>query len=293
MAAISMKQRAIRLKRQIERIGWTLIGIMGLVMVGGVLLVAISGNETLKDSIVTFILVGFLAQIIDGALGMAYGVSSTTFLLSTGVSPVAASASVHVAEVFTTLVSGVSHWRLGNVDTSIFRRLVIPGVLGGVTGAYILSNVSGDTIKPFISFYLMLMGARILWKAFSRPPVIQTMTRYLFPLGLVGGFFDAIGGGGWGPVVTTTLVARGNEPRSTIGSVNAAEFFVTFAESVTFLLAISFSDYSTVILGLMIGGVLAAPMAAYVCRSLSARKLMVVVGALIVGLSWRTLIMTL
>lgn len=291
--AISMKQRAIRVKRKIERVGWTLIGIMALVLVGVLLLAAVSENETLKDSIVTFIIVGFLAQIIDGALGMAYGVSSTTFLLSTGISPAAASASVHVAEVFTTFVSGVAHWRLGNVDKSIFSRLVIPGILGGVTGAYILSNVSGDTIKPFISFYLMLMGVRILWKAFSRPPVIQTMTRHLFPLGLVGGFFDAIGGGGWGPVVTTTLVARGNEPRTTIGSVNTAEFFVTFAESVTFLLAVKFSEYSTVILGLMIGGVLAAPMAAYVCKKLSARKLMVVVGALIVGLSLRTLIMTL
>ncbi|MBN1562668.1 MAG: sulfite exporter TauE/SafE family protein [Anaerolineae bacterium] len=293
MMAISMKQRAIRVKRKIERVGWTLIGIMALVLVGVLLLAAVSENETLKDSIVTFIIVGFLAQIIDGALGMAYGVSSTTFLLSTGISPAAASASVHVAEVFTTFVSGVAHWRLGNVDKSIFSRLVIPGILGGVTGAYILSNVSGDTIKPFISFYLMLMGVRILWKAFSRPPVIQTMTRHLFPLGLVGGFFDAIGGGGWGPVVTTTLVARGNEPRTTIGSVNTAEFFVTFAESVTFLLAVKFSEYSTVILGLMIGGVLAAPMAAYVCKKLSARKLMVVVGALIVGLSLRTLIMTL
>ena len=292
MAAISMKQRAIRVKRKIERVGWTLIGIMALVVIGGVLLAAISGHETLKDSIVTFIIVGFLAQIIDGALGMAYGVSSTTFLLSTGVSPAAASASVHVAEVFTTFVSGVSHWRLGNVDKSIFRRLVIPGILGGVAGAYILSNVAGDAIKPFISVYLMLMGARILWKAFNRPPVIQKMTRHLFPLGLVGGFFDAIGGGGWGPVVTTTLVARGNEPRTTIGSVNSAEFFVTFAESVTFLLAIKFSEYSTVILGLMIGGVLAAPVAAYVCKTLSARKLMVVVGTLIIGLSLRTLLMT-
>ncbi|MCD4686262.1 MAG: sulfite exporter TauE/SafE family protein [Anaerolineae bacterium] len=237
--------------------------------------------------------VGFLAQLIDGALGMAYGVSSTTFLLSTGVSPAAASASVHTAEVFTTLASGASHLRLGNVDRRIFTRLVIPGMLGGITGAYILSNIPSDTIKPLVSIYLLLMGARILVKALRASPQAREAIQHLFPLGLVGGFFDAIGGGGWGPIVTTTLVARGNDPRTTIGSVNTAEFFVTFAEVATFLLAFSFVEYRTVIAGLVIGGVLAAPFAALVCRKLSARKLMVIVGTLIILLSLRTILQTL
>lgn len=243
------------------------------------------------EDILIYVLVGFAAQMIDGALGMAYGVSSTTFLLSTGVGPALASASVHMAEVFTTLVSGVAHLRFGNVDRALFRRLVVPGVLGGVLGAYVLSELPGDTIKPYIAIYLMLMGLRILWKAWRRQEKSARPVKHVFPLGLAGGFFDAIGGGGWGPIVTSTLVANGHNPRISVGSVNLAEFFITFSQSVVFLITIQLANWE-IIAGLIVGGVVAAPLAALVCRRLSARKLMVFVGVLIVVLSLRTLVLT-
>ena len=240
------------------------------------------------ENIVAFIIVGFVAQVIDGALGMAYGVSSTTVLLSMGIPPAAASASVHAAEMFTTAVSGLSHLGLGNVDVHLFKKLVIPGVIGGVLGAYVLTTVPENTIKPFVAFYLLMMGLVILGKALKRIQETGVKTK-LVPLGAVGGFLDAVGGGGWGPVVTSTLVARGNNPRLTIGSVNLAEFFVTVAESVAFFLTIGLV-YWKIIVGLLIGGVLAAPLAAYICKRLPSRALMVILGTLIVLLSTRTLL---
>jgi len=237
-----------------------------------------------------FILVGFIAQMIDGALGMAYGVSSNTFLLSLGIPPAAASASVHAAEVVTTGISGLSHWRFGNVHLDLARRLLIPGVVGGVIGAYLLTSVDATVIKPFVAVYLVAMGLVILGKAFARAEHREVRTG-LIPLGFVGGLMDAIGGGGWGPIVTSTLVARGNNPRFTVGSVNATEFFVTVSESVTFILAMGsgYLDYGKVILGLLIGGVLAAPLAAFAARKLPQRPFMVLVGLLIIVLSARTL----
>lgn len=246
-------------------------------------------------TILLYVLVGFVAQIIDGALGMAYGVSSNTFLLSVGVSPAIASASVHVAETFTTAVSGFSHWRLGNVDRDLFKKLIIPGVLGAVTGAYILSQIDGNAIKPFVSAYLLIMGIVILIKALGNNHREQKVTDHISILGAVGGFCDAIGGGGWGPVVTTTLVARGNNPRSTIGSVNSSEFFITFSQSVVFIVAL-FSDLVSnwaVIVGLLVGGMIAAPFAALVTKRLPMRLLMAMVGVLIIGLSIRTIYMAL
>ena len=244
-------------------------------------------------SILLYVLVGFVAQMIDGALGMAYGVSSNTFLLSIGVPPAAASASVHLAEVFTTGISGFSHWKLGNIDWKLVKRLLFPGVLGGVAGAYLLTSIDGDFIKPYISAYLFIMGMVILWKAYRYEvkPHNGVHTAKVNILGVIGGFFDAIGGGGWGPIVTTTLVARGKNARLTIGSVNFSEFFVTFAESVTFVLTLSFLGYWQIILGLLIGGAIAAPMAAVLTRKLPVKTLMFIVGVLIVGLSIRTIVM--
>lgn len=238
-------------------------------------------------SLGVFVAVGFVAQLIDGAMGMAYGVTSTTFLLSVGVSPAFASAGVHTAEVFTTLVSGLSHWRFGNVNWSLVKRLVIPGVVGGVLGAYVLSSIPARTIKPFVAAYLLIMGLVIIVRAFKRPEA-REVRRGLIPLGAVGGVLDAIGGGGWGPIVTSTLVARGNDPRFTIGSVNLTEFFVTVAEAATFFGFIGLGNWR-IIVGLLIGGVLAAPLAAYVCRELPTRILMVLVGVAIVALQIRTL----
>lgn len=246
-----------------------------------------AGFRTTDLSMIVYIIVGFIAQMIDGSLGMAYGVSSTSFLLSLGIPPVTASASVHTSEIFTTAVSGLSHLRFGNVDKELFRKLLIPGVVGGILGAYILTAIPGETIKPFIAFYLLIMGLVILWKAFRKVKEKKVKTK-LFPLGISGGFFDAIGGGGWGPIVTSTLVARGNNPRFSIGSVNLAEFFVTVAEVATFLTIVGLAHWK-IIIGLIIGGVLAAPLAAFLCKRVPSRALMVMVGVLIIALSIRTI----
>ncbi|HUU14465.1 MAG TPA: sulfite exporter TauE/SafE family protein [Terriglobia bacterium] len=243
----------------------------------------------MDQNLIIFVIVGFAAQIIDGALGMAYGVSSTTFLLTVGISPAAASASVHTAEVFTSGVSGISHLRFGNVDRELFKRLLIPGIIGGIAGAYILTTLPSERIKPFVALYLLVMGAIIVRKAMKKIEEKKSRT-HLVPLGLVGGFFDAIGGGGWGPIVTSTLVARGEKPRIAIGSVNLAEFFVTVAEATTFFLTLGLVHWK-IIVGLTVGGVLAAPLAAYVCKRLPARALMVMVGTLIIILSIRTILL--
>lgn len=247
----------------------------------------------MDTSIILYIVVGFLAQIIDGAMGMAYGVSSNTFLLSMGVPPAAASASVHMAEVVTTGVSGASHWKMGNIDWKLIWRLLIPGVIGGITGAYLLTTFDGNIIKPYIAAYLLIMGVIILVKAFNHVERSREHGHSVSLLGLAGGFFDSIGGGGWGPLVTTTLVARGNNPRFTIGSVNFSEFFVTFAESVTFILTLNFLSYWRIILGLLIGGVIAAPLAAFLARKLPVKVLMILVGLLIIVLSIRTIYLAL
>jgi uncharacterized membrane protein YfcA len=247
-------------------------------------------------NILIFILVGFVAQMIDGALGMAYGVSSNTFLLGLGIPPAAASASVHMAEVVTTGISGFSHWKLGNVDWKLVRRLLVPGVIGGVAGAYILTTIDGNIIKPYIAAYLLVMGGVIIYKALTMRGQ-HKLDEYHGPrvslLGLVGGFCDAIGGGGWGPVVTSTLVAHGKHPRMTIGSVNFTEFFVTFFESILFVIALSFGEYWRIILGLLIGGAIAAPIAARLSQKIPVKTLMIVVGILIILLSLRTIYLTL
>jgi uncharacterized membrane protein YfcA len=225
---------------------------------------------------------------------MAYGVTSTTVLLSLGIPPRLASASVHAAEVFTTAVSALSHFRLGNVSRRLFLSLLIPGVVGGVLGAYVLTEIDSSFIKPLVAAYLLAMGLLILYKAFRKAAEPTEVRRGLIPLGFIGGFMDAVGGGGWGPIVTSTLVASGNHPRFTVGSVNMTEFFVTFAQSVTFILTLgTLVDYAQTIIGLLVGGVIAAPLAAYVCKIVPTRTLMVLVGVLITVLSIRTIYLAL
>ena len=228
--------------------------------------------------------VGLGAQIVDGALGMAYGVTSTTFLLSTGVPPAAASASVHIAEIFTTGFSGLSHFKLGNVNKALFKRLVIPGVIGGLVGAYILTNVDATIIKPIISVYLLLIGLYILSKIWRTLRVQTDPPKYVAPLALTGGFVDAIGGGGWGPVVTTSLIGGGHDPRTTIGSVNAAEFFIAISTGLSFTLLGGLTHW-TVIAGLVFGGLFAAPFAAVLTRYAPPKVLLGIVGVLISALS--------
>ncbi|PZM84038.1 MAG: sulfite exporter TauE/SafE family protein [Candidatus Melainabacteria bacterium] len=234
----------------------------------------------MDNSLPFFILAGFIAQMIDGTLGMAYGVSCSTLMLSIGVSPVVASASVHTAELFTTAVSAFCHLRAGNVDKEFLKRLVIPGVIGGIIGAYILCNVNGEVIKPFISLYLLGMGILILAKA-ARKHQPEPKRNHIGRLGFLGGFVDAIGG----------LVAKGNSPRFVIGSVNVAEFFVAAATSAVFLVSLG-SIYLNAVIGLVIGGMIAAPIAAKACKSVQPKPLMVAVGVLIVCLSVRTIYQT-
>lgn len=239
------------------------------------------------NTIIIFALIGFFAQIIDGAIGMAYGVISTSILLGMGIPPAAASASVHTSEVVTTFVSGLSHLKFNNIDKKLLYKLIIPGVAGGVLGAYILTQLPGEKIKPFIAIYLLIMGLVIIWKAFKKVQEKKIKDK-LIPLALAGGFFDATGGGGWGPIVTSTLVARGNNPKLTIGSVNASEFFITASEVATFTAILGLMHWD-IIFGLMIGGVIAAPLAAYVCKKIPTKKLMIVVGILIIITSARTI----
>ena len=228
--------------------------------------------------------VGLLAQMVDGALGMAYGVTSTTFLLSTGVPPAAASASVHIAEIFTTGFSGISHWKLGNVNPALFKRLLIPGVIGGLVGAYIVTSIDGDILRPWISTYLVIIGVYIISKAFRAIRIRTEPPTYVAPLAVVGGFVDAVGGGGWGPVVTTSLLGSGQDPRTTIGSVNAAEFFLAISTGLSFALLGGLTHWTT-IAGLVLGGLFAAPFAAVLVRYLPTRVLLIIVGLLITSLS--------
>jgi len=238
-----------------------------------------------------YVLVGFVAQMIDGALGMAYGVSSTTFLMSFGISPAVASASVHVAEVFTTATSGISHWRFGNVNKELFKKLAIPGAVGAGIGAYVLTSFDGNAIKPYIAGYLIIMGIVIIAKA-TKKMVQFTEPKRVSLLALFGGFADASGGGGWGPIVTSTLIGRGNNPKLTIGTVNAVEFFVALTASGIFTLFIGINTWD-VILGLIVGGMIAAPLGAYITHKINLKWAMIAVGVFIILLSARTIIFSL
>jgi uncharacterized membrane protein YfcA len=227
-----------------------------------------------------FIAVGFAAQLVDGALGMAFGVISTTLLLSLGVPPAAASAGVHTVETFTTGVSGVSHIVHRNVDWRLFARLAVPGVIGGVLGAYVLTQINGAVVKPFVLAYLGSIGLYLIWRGFHHPPTHKP-ARVVEPLGLAGGFLDAAGGGGWGPVVTGNLLVQGAEPRRTIGTVNSAEFVLTLSISATFILALGWAAFTVATLGLLIGGVAAAPLGAWVAKRAAPKVLLAAVGTLL------------
>jgi uncharacterized membrane protein YfcA len=243
--------------------------------------------DGLNNNIMLFVLAGFFAQIVNGSLGMAYGVLSSALLLSLGLAPSAASASVHLSELFTQAASGYCHKRLGNVDPQLARRLILPGIIGGITGAYLLTKVPGHEIKPFISLYLLFIGLRIFLRAFNRESFRQRKSTPR-SLGLVAGFLDAIGGGGWGSIVTSNLVAHGNNPRYAIGSTNFARFFVTLATAVVFVATLGLVHIQ-IIIGLSLGGIIAAPIAAPICKYLKPRPLIVAVSTLIIGLSIRNL----
>jgi uncharacterized membrane protein YfcA len=246
------------------------------------------------DTFFLFLLVGVLAQAIDGALGMAYGVISSSVLLALGVPPAMASASVHAAEVFTTAASAGSHVAHKNVDWRLCIPLAVAGVIGGVLGAYVLTGIDGQVIKPFIIAYLALIGAWILWRAGHDITLRHLPTWVAGPLGLVGGFLDAVGGGGWGPTVSSTMVGAGHDPRKAIGTVNTAEFFLTVAVSATFVWALvtghweeagALENHAAAVGGLVVGGLIAAPFAGLIVKKIPRKVLTYSVGFLLLFLA--------
>jgi uncharacterized membrane protein YfcA len=246
------------------------------------------------EDFLLFMLVGALAQFVDGAVGMAYGVTASSFLLAAGVPPAHTSASTHIAKFFTTAASGYAHWGYGNVDWSLFWRLAVAGALGGIGGVYVLTSIPGDVIKPFIIFYLACMGVFILWRMLNTVPNLKITIFNVAPVALVGGFLDAIGGGGWGPITTTTLVGRGGEPRFVIGSVNASEFLVTLAIGSALIWAFvtghweegaEIVNHAAAIAGLIVGGLITAPIAGRFVSVLPRTVLGVAVGIVVLSLA--------
>jgi len=227
--------------------------------------------------VLPFVLVGFAAQLVDGALGMAFGVISNTLLISLGVAPRVASATVHTAESFTTAVSAISHVLHRNVDWWLFVRIVLPGLIGGIAGAYVLTSIPAEIARPLVLAYLTVIGLYLLWRGMMHRHV-EKRPKVIVPLGLVGGFLDAAGGGGWGPIVTSNLLIQGANPRKVVGTVNTAEFFLTVTISATFIAALGLEAFTSVTLGLLIGGVLAAPLGGFLAKRLNPDRMLVLVG---------------
>ena len=246
------------------------------------------------DTFFLFLLVGVLAQAVDGALGMAYGVISSSVLLALGVPPAMASASVHAAEVFTTAASASSHAWHRNVEWRLFLPLAIAGVVGGVLGAYVLTGIDRNLIKPFVVAYLALIGVWILWRAGHDVRPRRLPAWITAPIGVVGGFLDAIGGGGWGPTVSSAMVGSGHDPRKAIGTVNTAEFFLTVAISATFVWALvtghweeagALKNHAAAVGGLVVGGLIAAPFAGLIVKKIPRKVLTYAVGGLLLSLA--------
>ena len=236
-------------------------------------------------ALLPFIGVGFAAQLVDGALGMAFGVISNTLLVAVlGVPPALASQRIHLVECFTTATSGISHLLHGNIDKKLFFRLLVPGVIGGVLGAYVLTSLDAGVVKPFVLAYLSAIGIYILARGLFWPPKIKE-ARLIAPLGLFGGFLDAAGGGGWGPVVTSNLLIQGADPRKVVGTVNAVEFFLTVSVSAAFIWHLGFADLAGPTLGLLIGGLLAAPLGAWVAKQFNPKTMLVLVGIVLTATS--------
>lgn len=284
----------LKLNNQFERVLMWFIGI-------AIYLIAFSifiGKAPLLDAVYQtkiwlgedfflYVGVGLLAQLVDGSLGMAYGITSTSFLLGIGVPPALSSTSVHVSEMFTTGASAISHYQFKNINKKLFRALLW-GVVGSVAGAYLLSEIiDGNFIKPYISLYMLILGIVILNKAFQKN-IAKRKTKRVGILAIFGGFMDAIGGGGWGPIVTSSLLGQGRNPRYAIGSVNAAEFLITLSSGLTFLFFEGVNSWQ-IILGLVVGGIIAAPFGAILINKVPRRPLMFIVGSVVIFLSFRTL----
>lgn len=272
-------------------------GIPILLMTGLVLMLVINYHsnfsiEGIKNGLnydfVIFLFIGIFAQLVDGTLGMGYGATSTSFLISFGVPPATSSMGVHVAEMFTTGASAISHHKFKNINKKLVLNLLIPGVIGSILGAYLLADViDGNIIKPYIAIYMIILAVIIIIKGL-RKNIQKKKTKRVGFLAVFGGFMDSIGGGGWGPIVTSTLMGQGRNPRYTIGSVNTAEFAISFASGITFILFDGINGWP-LILGLIIGGVIAAPIAASLVNKIPRKPITVLIGLLLIFLSLRTL----
>ncbi len=234
----------------------------------------------METDLVFYVVAGFLAQIVDGSLSMAYGLTASSILLTAGLPAATVSATVHTAECFTTGASALSHRAFGNIDKALFKKLIIPAVAGAIIGAYVLSNLAVGMLRPFIAGYLVLMGIIIIYKVWQDFPS-RRVTSYTRPLGFFGAMIDAIGGGGWGPIVASNLAARGNDIRTTVGTVIAVEFFVTLAASITFFINMGL-QHLDIILALAGGGILAAPFGAWIVKKVPIKPFMVFVGLFII-----------
>ena len=229
-------------------------------------------------ALLPFIAVGFAAQLVDGALGMAFGVICNTLLVGVlGVPPALASQRVHIVECFTTATSGISHLLHGNIDKRLFFRLLIPGMIGGMLGAYVLTSLDAGVVKPFVLAYLTAIGIYLLVRGLLYPPKIRE-AKLIAPLGLFGGFLDAAGGGGWGPVVTSNLLIQGADPRKVVGTVNSVEFFLTLTVSAAFIFHLGVADVAGATLGLLIGGIAAAPLGAWAAKHCPPKQMLILVG---------------
>lgn len=252
---------------------------------------ALTLYDSLGQSFLIMLAAGFIAQLVDGALGMGYGVTSATILLSAGVNPAAISGSIHTAEMFASGASGYSHYKFGNVNKKLFKMLLIPGVIGAIAGAVLLVYLGekySDWVRPLLACYTLFLGLKILYNAFKKQIAKKKFKHYRALAG-AGGFFDSFGGGGWGPIVTTTLITKGRSPRYVIGSVSLTEFFVTLASAFTFFILLGVSHWQT-ILGLIVGGLIAAPLAAKLAGRLPRKTSFILVGILVIVWSVRILI---
>lgn len=238
------------------------------------------GAELSFAALLPFILIGFTAQLIDSALGMAFGVVGAALLLALGMPPASASAAIHAAESFTSGVSGLSHALQRNVDWRLFRRLVVPGIIGGLIGAFILVHLDIGIARPVVLTYLGAVGVYLMWRGARRPQTYRDL-KLVGGLGFVGGVLDGSGGGGWGPVVTANLLAQGGEPRRVIGTANASEFFVTVTIAASFIGTLGWQSFGVMAIGLLIGGVLGAPVGAWLVRRLRAELIVTAAGALL------------
>ncbi|WP_116788365.1 sulfite exporter TauE/SafE family protein [Flavobacterium psychrotrophum] len=288
-----MTRIILQLERATDNISFRHIAITMLILkmliisyFGYLIATEIYNGTLLFDSMFfVFMGVGFVAQIVDGALGMAYGVSCTTLLMNFGIPASLATASVHTSEIFTTGISGLSHIKFKNIDKKLFFKIVITGTLGAVAGAYLISDFfDAKVIKPYISGYLVLLGAYIIYKGIRNKKTVNQKVKRAPLLALIGGFLDTTGGGGWGPIVTSNLISQGKDPREVIGTVNTAEFFITYAATVIFTIILGVKHWQ-IILGLITGGALAAPFGAYLASKINKRLLFFMVGTLIIIIS--------